>query len=222
MRDESPTTKRAVLLDTAKHRPCAPPIIAVLMPITSPDDATSGPPELPGFSAASVWITSSIRRPCRERSDRPSAETTPAVTVDSKPSGLPIAMTRWPRRNVFESPSARQPCHPGYRLEQCEIGIGIVAEHVRLGRMPVGERHFHPTCASDDVAVRHDQTVAGDDDARPQTGAAVRAGRLNANHGVADVVRDLSNDARIGVERRFVAAAVECMALMGLARSSAC
>jgi hypothetical protein len=28
-----------------------------------------------------------------DRSDRPSAEMTPAVTVDSKPSGLPIATT---------------------------------------------------------------------------------------------------------------------------------
>ena len=42
---------------------------------------TSGPPELPGFSAASVWITSSIRRPDCDRRLRPSALTTPAVTV---------------------------------------------------------------------------------------------------------------------------------------------
>ncbi len=34
--------------------PCAPVIIAVLMPITSPcASCTSGPPEVPGFSAAS-------------------------------------------------------------------------------------------------------------------------------------------------------------------------
>ena len=70
---------------------------AVLMPITSPREDTSGPPELPGLSAASVWITSSISRPLRERNERPSAEMTPAVTVDSKPSGLPMATTSWPR-----------------------------------------------------------------------------------------------------------------------------
>jgi hypothetical protein len=73
--------------------PCAPLIIAVLIPTTSPVVATSGPPELPGLSAASVWMTSSMHRPLRARKDRPSAETTPAVTVDSKPSGLPIATT---------------------------------------------------------------------------------------------------------------------------------
>ena len=38
-------------------------MMAVLMPMTSPELATSGPPELPGFKAASVWITSSISRP---------------------------------------------------------------------------------------------------------------------------------------------------------------
>jgi hypothetical protein len=68
-------------------------ITAVLMPTTSPCDETSGPPELPGLSAASVWMTSSISRPERDRNDRPRAETTPVVTVDSKPSGLPMAMT---------------------------------------------------------------------------------------------------------------------------------
>ncbi len=78
---------------------------AVLMPITSPRDDTSGPPELPGLSAASVWITSSIMRPVVARSVRPSADTTPAVTVDSKPSGLPMAIASWPRRSALEFPS---------------------------------------------------------------------------------------------------------------------
>ena len=54
---------------------------------------TSGPPELPGFRAASVWIRSSISRPVLERRERPSAEITPLVTVASKPSGLPMATT---------------------------------------------------------------------------------------------------------------------------------
>jgi hypothetical protein len=38
----------------AKQMPCAPVMIAVLMPTTSPCEETSGPPELPGLSAASV------------------------------------------------------------------------------------------------------------------------------------------------------------------------
>ena len=73
-------TKRAVLMPMAKQRPCAGRIIAVLMPMTSPRVVTSGPPELPGLSDASVWMMSSMRRPDCERSDRPSALMTPDVT----------------------------------------------------------------------------------------------------------------------------------------------
>ena len=53
-------TNRAVRLAMAKHRPCAAAMTAVLMPITSPSVVTSGPPELPGLSAASVWTISSM------------------------------------------------------------------------------------------------------------------------------------------------------------------
>ena len=72
---------RAVLVGTAKLMPCTPTIAAVLIPTTSPALVTSGPPEFPGFSAASVWIRCSISRPVWDRSARPSALITPAVTV---------------------------------------------------------------------------------------------------------------------------------------------
>jgi hypothetical protein len=54
---------------------------AVLTPTTSAWLLTSGPPELPGLSAASVWIKFSINRTVRARNDLPRALTTPAVTV---------------------------------------------------------------------------------------------------------------------------------------------
>ena len=73
--------------------------------VVSALEDTSGPPELPGLSAASVWITSSMVRPLTERIERPSADTTPAVTVDSNPSGLPMAITSCPRRKLLELPS---------------------------------------------------------------------------------------------------------------------
>ena len=82
----------------AKPMPCAMGMIAVLMPATRPCVSTSGPPEFPGLSAALCCTTPSIRRPWRLRSDRPSALTTPADTVDSNPNGLPTATTSWPAR----------------------------------------------------------------------------------------------------------------------------
>ena len=66
---------------------------------------TSGPPELPGLSAASVWIRFSISRTVRARSDRPSALTTPAVTVCWKPNGLPMAIDELAR---LEAPTSRR------------------------------------------------------------------------------------------------------------------
>jgi hypothetical protein len=90
----------------AKQMPWAGAIVAVLMPTTRPAPLTSGPPELPGFSGASVWITLSIIRPEGARSVRPSADTIPAVTVHWKPSGLPIATTICPTRSVADRPSS--------------------------------------------------------------------------------------------------------------------
>jgi hypothetical protein len=101
-----PATSRAVVAGIAKQMPCAIGMIAVLMPMTFACVSTSGPPELPGFRAASVWMTFSIMRPSFARSDRPVALTTPVVTVEWNPSGSPIAMTSWPTRSVSESASS--------------------------------------------------------------------------------------------------------------------
>ncbi len=79
--------------------------MAVFMPMTMPLESSSGPPLLPGFKAASVWITLSTKCPVMLRSVRPRALMTPAVTVESKPKGLPIATTNWPTRKPADSPS---------------------------------------------------------------------------------------------------------------------
>ena len=56
-------THFAVLIPVAKQMDWASRIMAVLTPITRPLESTRGPPEFPGLSAASVWITSCISRP---------------------------------------------------------------------------------------------------------------------------------------------------------------
>ena len=93
------------LMGTAMPRPI--PATAVLIPTTRPRLSASAPPELPGLSAASVWMTSSIRRAVvRVRTGmlRPRALTTPAVTVPERPSGLPTATTSEPTRSELASP----------------------------------------------------------------------------------------------------------------------
>src|SRR3954465_8916922 len=51
----------AALIGTARPRPT--PATAVLIPMTRPRPSASAPPEFPGLSAASVWITLSTTRP---------------------------------------------------------------------------------------------------------------------------------------------------------------
>ena len=79
--------------------------MALLIPTTSPDMLTSGPPELPGLMAASV---------CRKSSkgpwpiERPLALMMPAVTVCWRPKGEPMASTQSPTFILSESPSVAE------------------------------------------------------------------------------------------------------------------
>ena len=65
--------------------------ICALTPISRPAESSSGPPELPGLIAASVWITPRITRSLVDSISRLSALTMPVVNVWSRPNGLPIA-----------------------------------------------------------------------------------------------------------------------------------
>ena len=88
-----------VLAGMAKPMPTLPPSaplelpvwICELTPMTLPLASSSGPPELPGFSAASVWMAPEIVAPSGAWRLRCSAETIPVVSVWSRPKGLPIA-----------------------------------------------------------------------------------------------------------------------------------
>ena len=62
----SGTTRLTTSTGMAKPMPALVPEgekIAVLTPIRRPAESSSGPPELPGSIAASVWITSATSRP---------------------------------------------------------------------------------------------------------------------------------------------------------------
>ena len=76
------------------------------MPTRRPRRSKRAPPELPGLIGASIWI---IGTP--SRFVRPTALTTPAVTVSARPKGLPIANTRSPcRRPPSGSSASSAPC----------------------------------------------------------------------------------------------------------------
>ena len=76
-------------------------IIAVLIPITSPFKLNNGPPELPWFIEASVWMKSSY---LVRLISLFLADIIPAVTVPPKPKGFPIATAQSPTLALSESP----------------------------------------------------------------------------------------------------------------------
>lgn len=68
----------------------------------------------------------------RERSERPSAETTPVVNVDSKPSGI---ADDYYELTAFESlgiaKRRRRQRHRFVHTQERQIGVGVVADEAR-------------------------------------------------------------------------------------------
>ena len=144
--------------------------IAVLMPTTSPRTLSSGPPELPGLMAASVW-SMSCERPSVMGKGRPMALITPTVTVCARSNGLPMAITQSPGSICAESPnfaSASSRFGFSVELDQGAVGERVAADHLGLV-IDVGvlaeERHLDLRGALDDVVVREDEAVLVDDEA---------------------------------------------------------
>ncbi len=134
---------------------------------------------------------------------------TPAVTVDSKPSGLPIATTSWPRRSALESPSVAA---GRLRTESARSSARSVS-----GSSPSGARFHHDglrVCqpqfarAIDDMAIGEDKAIRRDDDAGADAacGAAilVLAACLNADNSRTDTIGDADHGIGIGIEQRRI------------------
>ena len=98
----------SVSTGTAKPTPALVPVglkMAEVMPITRPLLSRSGPPELPGLMAASVWMMPVIVRSSGPWRVRSSALMPTVVSVRPKgPKGLPIAIAHWPTRRSPEAP----------------------------------------------------------------------------------------------------------------------
>src|SRR5919202_281027 len=146
---------------------------------------TSGPPELPGLIAASVWMKSEIaywlgRSP---RTERPLALTIPAGTGKSRPSGVPIASTQSPMRAGLSSP-------------RHAVGVGddvVVGEDVAvLGDDETGAAGLTRLLAHVGVELTEEVLEAGGHapGARAHRAVCVALG-VDRDHGRRDVLRDL-------------------------------
>ena len=98
--------------------------------------STSGPPELPGLSAASVWITSSISRPDARAASGRAPRRTPVVTVDLEAERVADGdheLTALEQLGIAER--RRRQRHRRVDAHQREIGVGIVADDARAVRL---------------------------------------------------------------------------------------
>ena len=83
MRISCGTTRFTISIGIANPMPAFDPdgeMIAVLTPTTRPLESSRGPPELPGLTAASVWMTSEISWPALVGRRRLRALITPVVS----------------------------------------------------------------------------------------------------------------------------------------------
>mmetsp|Transcript_51309 Transcript_51309/g.127755 ORF Transcript_51309/g.127755 Transcript_51309/m.127755 type:complete len:251 (+) Transcript_51309:132-884(+) len=106
--------------------------MAVFMPIMRPLLSRRGPPELPGLTAASVWIRFRIVLPVVASMLLPKPDITPLVRVWSRPKGFPIASADCPTSTPLELPS-----RIGFR-GVCAASILSTAMSLS-GSMPCGE-----------------------------------------------------------------------------------
>ena len=107
-------------------------MMAVLMATTWPSAFSSGPPELPGLMAASVWMRLSRVIPWAWML-RSVAEMMPSVTLGGPPrlSALPMATTSSPTRTSRDTPSSA-----GVRPLTSAIWISAMSSS---GRLPTSE-----------------------------------------------------------------------------------
>ena len=154
--------------------------MAVLMPMTLPFESTSGPPELPGLIAASVWMAlNSVSLPTSTTRSRP--EMMPVVTVaplpSDRPSALPMATTESPTWSWSESPSSRvgRPVLSTFTTARSRRVSAPTT--LPVSASAVGEVHHHLVLPFDDVRVRDDHAARVDDEAGSRCFAAVRCRR---------------------------------------------
>ena len=126
------------------------------MPTTSPFMFTSGPPELPGLIAASVWIRSSYRaRP----TPRPLPLTIPAVTVSESPNGWPTARTQSPMSRASESPQVAWTSPAGSIASRARSLLGSRPDRPDDPLLAARQRDDDLGRAVDDVEVGEDQAL---------------------------------------------------------------
>ena len=138
----------------------------------------------------------------RERKERPSAEITPAVTVDSKPQRVADRDHELTALELFgiSQRGAGQIARRPYSQKR-EIGVWVDAERASIHDAALRVLHAHLFGALDHVRIGEDKAVRRDDHAGSNAArAALVIANLHAHHGRADGVGHGGDGVGVGVE----------------------
>ena len=112
-----------------------------------------------------------------------------AIAISADANGARIAEAR-----------PRQRCAGGKRRpNDREVGVGIAADDIGAKRSAIGQRHREARRTMDDVAVREDEAVRGEDDTGPAAALGVDLHDRRPNH-----VDRLNHRTRVRVEEIVV------------------
>ena len=179
------------------------------MPMTSPRESTSGPPELPGLRAASVWMTLSISAAAGARSAAAQGADDAGGDGELEAERLPMAMASWPTLRVWSGrgrPGTRRRRRCGGR----RFGVGIFADEGGGGVRPSPRATADCAGVVDDVAVGEDEAVGGEDEAGAGAAGALVVPGPDFSTSIlttarADALDGAGDGAGIGVEEGVVA-----------------
>ena len=183
-RISSSITGRTSLTGIAKPMPMLPPVLevdtmAVLMPISSPLELTSAPPEFPWLMAASVWMTSPRVFPSHR--DRPVSLRADHAHGDRALEAQRVADGDHPlaRAQARRIPHGRRRKFPPIDFHDRQIVLRIGAQNMAIEAALIRQRHDDPLGILDYVVVRDHAPIRAHDHARGDAvhGALLRARR---------------------------------------------
>ena len=136
--------------------------------MTVPFISTSGPPLLPVFIVASVWIKLKNCWPCSVLIDLPRPLTIPSVAVGPPlmSKALPRVMTQSPTRMSLVSDSVANGSPIGINLENRDIGSDVLADDRCRVSLAVRQVRLELLGTPYDVLVRSDVPVGSNDESR--------------------------------------------------------
>ena len=195
------TARVVALIGIASPRPT--PATAVLIPTTRPRPSTSAPPELPGLSAASVWMTSSTIRVVSPGAGRQRAAER-GDDAGGHRAGEPVRVAD--RDHELADAQRGGVAELGGRVrlavgaQHREVGKRVGADHARLDLAPVGERGPDARAAApalDHVGGGEHEAVGRDHTPEPPP----RARHPQVGDRRRELLGDVRDDPRVGVER---------------------